>query len=287
MGSTHDVETAKRLAAIAAVKEHFPKDPRFVGIGSGTTIVYVVEAIKELGIDTSRVCFVPTGYQSRQLVINAGLIPISYDSLPEGVQLDIAFDGADEVDENLNCIKGGGACLFQEKLVAMRAKEFICVADHRKLKSRLLTTWPTIPIEVAPMAARHVMSRLRVLGSPKPFIREGLITKAGPIKTDQDFFIVDAPFPQLIISSDVAAGQDGSGKGGVWEVETLARAIKAIHGVLDVGIFTGPTGPEAANFGVPGGQRPVACYFGMADGTVTVRKAPLHADMKDWKPLLD
>ena len=153
------------------------------------------------------------------------------------------------------------------------------------------------------------MSRLQVLGSPKPFIREGefihegdtdsgwsifgslrdlgLITKAGPIKTDQDFFIVDAPFPQLIISSDVAAGQDGSGKGGVWEVETLARAIKAIHGVLDVGIFTGPTGPEAANFGVPGGQRPVACYFGMADGTVTVRKAPPHADMKDWKPLLD
>lgn len=136
MGSTHDIEEAKRLAAIAAVKEHWPEDPRFVGIGSGTTIVYVVEAIKTLGIDTSRICFVPTGYQSRQLIINAGLIPISFDSLPEAVQLDIAFDGADEVDEDLNCIKGGGACLFQEKLVAMRAKEFICVAGMRNLQVR-------------------------------------------------------------------------------------------------------------------------------------------------------
>ena len=51
-----------------------------------------------------------------------------YDSLPEGVMLEVAFDGADEVDDDLNCVKGGGACLFQEKLVAMRAKKFVCVA---------------------------------------------------------------------------------------------------------------------------------------------------------------
>ena len=137
----HLIEDAKRRAAIQAVKEHFPENPRFVGIGSGTTIIYVVEAITALGVDVSRVCFVPTGYQSRQLVINAGLVPIQFDSLPEGVPIDIAFDGADEVDEDLNCIKGGGACLFQEKLVAMRAKEFICVAGTlcASLKVNLLT----------------------------------------------------------------------------------------------------------------------------------------------------
>jgi hypothetical protein len=134
------------------------------------------------------------------------------------------------------------------------------------------------------------MGELRKLGSPKPFIREGsafngprlvsclpgagLISKAGPIKTDQDFFIVDAPFPQLLIASDVAAGKDGSGKDGVWEVQALAKAIKQIPGVLEVGIFHGLTGPEATKYGVKGGQRPVACYFGMQDGTVTVRKAP-------------
>lgn len=124
------IEEAKRNAAKAAVAAHFPKDPRFVGIGSGTTIVYVVEAIKELNVDISRICFVPTGYQSRQLVIKAGLIPVQFDALPDQVVLDIAFDGADEVDDELNCIKGGGACLFQEKLVATRAKKFVCVAGR-------------------------------------------------------------------------------------------------------------------------------------------------------------
>lgn len=125
---SHDIEESKRLAAIQAVNENFPPDPRFVGIGSGTTIVYVVQAIKALKQDVSRVCFVPTGYQSRQLILDAGLIAIQFDSMPETAVLDICFDGADEVDEDLNCIKGGGACLFQEKLVAMRSKKFICVA---------------------------------------------------------------------------------------------------------------------------------------------------------------
>jgi ribose 5-phosphate isomerase A len=125
---SNDIEAAKRAAADEAVRNHFPEDPRFVGIGSGTTVKYVVEAIKKLGKDVSKVGFVPTGYQSKQLVINAGLVPIEFDALPDNVMIDVAFDGADEVDEDMNCIKGGGACLYQEKLVAMRAKIFICVA---------------------------------------------------------------------------------------------------------------------------------------------------------------
>lgn len=76
----------------------------------------------------------------------------------------------------------------------------------------------------------------------------------------------------MLTKADVAAGQDGSGKAGVWEVDPLARAIKAIAGVLEVGIFSGLTGPQAAAFGGIGGQRPVAAYFGMPDGSVAVRK---------------
>lgn len=125
---TDAVEAAKRAAAQTAVANHYPKDARWVGIGSGTTIVYVVEAIKNLGVDTSLTRYVPTGYQSRQLIINAGLTAVEFDALPRDTVLDVAFDGADEVDDELNCIKGGGACLFQEKIVAMQAKEFICVA---------------------------------------------------------------------------------------------------------------------------------------------------------------
>jgi len=272
---TDNVEAAKRAAATEAVKNHWPHNPppRYVGIGSGTTIVYVVEAIKKSGADVSGVSFVPTGYQSAKLIYDAGLSICRFEDLQQGVKLDVAFDGADEVDEDLNCIKGGGACLFQEKLVAMRAKEFVCVADYRKLQNRLLTNWKTIPIEVAPIAAHQVMGRLKALGAIRSFIREGVIAKVGPIKTDQDFYIVDAEFSRLLIGEDIMAGAEGKGAGGTWEVEHLARAIKDISGVLEVGIFCGPTGPEAARAEVVGGQRPIACYFGMQDGSVTVRTA--------------
>lgn len=122
------IEAAKLAAAKAAVANHYPQDARWVGIGSGSTIVYVVQAIKALGVDPILTRYVPTGYQSRQLIVNAGLTAVEFDAIPQGTVLDVAFDGADEVDDELNCIKGGGACLFQEKIVAMQAKEFICVA---------------------------------------------------------------------------------------------------------------------------------------------------------------
>lgn len=122
-----DIEEAKRRAAFRAVEEHFDPNSTYVGIGSGTTIVHVVEAIKER-ITNKLIRFIPTGYQTRKVIFEAGLTPIAFDLLPEGVTLEVAFDGADEVDEDLNCIKGGGACLFQEKLVAERAKKFVCIA---------------------------------------------------------------------------------------------------------------------------------------------------------------
>lgn len=126
--ATTAIESAKRNAANRAVAEHFDAKYKYIGIGSGSTIVYVVEAIKAQNSDTSAMSFVPTGHQSRNLIVKAGLKPITFDSLPADQLLDVAFDGADEVDEDLNCIKGGGACLFQEKLVAMQARKFVCVA---------------------------------------------------------------------------------------------------------------------------------------------------------------
>jgi ribose 5-phosphate isomerase A len=127
--STSKVEEAKALAAARAVADHFSPSFKYVGIGSGTTIVYVIEEIKRvLGDSTGSQLFVPTGYQSRQAIVSAGLTPVAFDTLPEEVVLDVAFDGADEVDDELNAIKGGGACLFQEKLVAERARKFVCVA---------------------------------------------------------------------------------------------------------------------------------------------------------------
>lgn len=143
--------------------------------------------------------------------------------------------------------------------------------DSRKLQSRLLSNWKYVPIEVAPIAAYRVIRKLTELGAVKPVLRQNMNVKEGPLKTDQGFFLVDAPFPPMLTKSDVQAGKV-SGQGGAWEVGELAQEIKAIAGVLEVGIFSGLTGPEATAAGGVGGQRPVAAYFGMPDGSVSVRK---------------
>lgn len=201
-------------------------------------------------------------------------MPMAFDSLPENVMLDVAFDGADEVDSELNCIKGGGACLFQEKLVATRAKKFICIADYRKNQTQLLTKWPSIPIEVAPISHATVMRQLKLLGAINPILREHTLAKTGPVQTDQGFYIIDAPFKPLLTEEDVKSGKDGSGKDGVWDVASLAHAIKGVSGVLEVGLFFGKTGAEVQAMGGQGGQKPVACYFGNEDGSVHKRTWP-------------
>jgi len=188
--------------------------------------------------------------------------------------LDVAFDGADEIDEELNCIKGGGACLFQEKLVATNAKKFVCVADYRKLQPRLLTSWKTIPIEIVPLSAPTIKRILITLGSPDPKIRQGGSAKAGPVVTDNGMWIIDAPFPPLKLLSDLKNGDKGDGEHGNWEVHALGRRLKRIVGVLEVGLFHGRNGIQVANSGEEGGgQKPVAAYFGMEDGEVEVRRA--------------
>jgi ribose 5-phosphate isomerase A len=207
--------------------------------------------------------------------------------------LDVAFDGADEIDEDLNCIKGGGACLFQEKLIATSAKKFICVAgkpllspydmlptliddipDYRKLQPRLLTAWKTIPIEIAPLAAPTIKRILITLGSPDPKIRQGGSAKAGPVVTDNGMWIIDAPFPPLVLAKDLKGHDEGDGEHGTWEVHHLGRRIKRIVGVLEVGLFHGRNGFQVAAAGEEGGgQKPIAAYFGMENGEVEIRLA--------------
>jgi len=303
--STKDLDTieaAKRRAAYKAVEDHFDTSYKYIGIGSGSTVVYVVEAIAAKGRDvTSKMYFIPTGDQSKQLIIEAELPLGNIDSLPpveighqtkmDGVSalqvatglqdlglkgkrqsLDVAFDGADEIDEDLNCIKGGGACLFQEKLVATAAKKFICVAgsvfrgdqsrpcinhlsDSRKLSPRLLTKWKSIPIEIAPLSAPTIKRILITLGSPDPVIRQGGSAKAGPVVTDNGMWIIDAPFEPLRLASDLKHGDHGDGEHGTWEVHHLGRRLKRIVGVLEVGLFHGRNGIQVANAGEEGGMQ--------------------------------
>lgn len=127
------IESAKRLAAFRAVDEQLSSSSKYVGIGSGSTVVYVVEAIVAKGPGFyGAMTFIPTGSQSKGLIRHAGLALCNLNERPvvggRPVAVDVVFDGADEIDEELNLIKGGGACLFQEKLVAVSASKFIAVA---------------------------------------------------------------------------------------------------------------------------------------------------------------
>lgn len=266
------VESSKKAAAFQAVKDYLEPSFQHVGIGSGSTVVYVVEAIAELGADvTSKMAFYPTGEQSRQLILAAGLRLAYIQDLPHKASLDVAFDGADEVDGDLNLIKGGGACLTQEKIVATSAKKFVCVADFRKMSPRLGTSWKKgIPIEVLPMAADRVLGELKAMGSIDPRVRSGLPGKAGPIVTDNGMLIIDAPFSPLLLAEDTESGaKRGVGEDGVWTVDALAQRLINIVGVAEIGLFHGKNGLQVER----GAQKPVAAYFGLQDGSVRLMKA--------------
>ncbi len=150
----------------------------------------------------------------------------------------------------------------------------LMLLDYRKLQKRLLTSWKTIPIEIMPKAAPRVKRVLITLGSPDPKIRQGGTAKAGPIVTDNSMWIIDAPFPPLLVPSDLKDGNKGDGENGRWEVHALGQRLKLIEGVFEVGIFSGRNGLQVAESGEEGGgQKPVAAYFGMENGEVQVRDA--------------
>lgn len=225
------------MAARQAVEDHFPDNAKVIGIGSGSTVIYAVERILERD-DTDDIVFISTGFQSKELINGGGLQIGDIDAHPV---IDVAFDGADEVDANLQCIKGGGACLFQEKLVACCAKKFVIVADYRKNSAQLGEKWHQgIPIEIVPMAHAKVIRDLLKLGAIEPALRMGGKAKAGPVLTDNGNFIIDAPF-----------------KIGV-DPHKLLHDIKFLCGVVECGIFAGMA--EVA-------------YFGNEDGSVDVRYA--------------
>ncbi|OTA98553.1 hypothetical protein M426DRAFT_325890 [Hypoxylon sp. CI-4A] len=274
--STSLIESAKRAACRQAVADHFNPSFSYVGIGSGSTVAYVVEAIAELGPSvTSKIKFVPTGSGSTGLIRSAGLsvlqvpdllLEVGFDPKSTDRQpIDIYFDGADEVDAELNCIKGGGACHFQEKLVSRLSKRFICVADSRKKADRLLSNWAYVPVEVSPMGAEYVRRELVRLGSKDPKVRTSGPTFISTI-TDNHNHIIDAPFPTLLLNSE--ADKIDPAKG-IWTPDALLARIKSIFGVLEVGIFSGLNGPQVAQLGADAeGVKPVKAYFGRADGQV-------------------
>ncbi|XP_069392220.1 ribose-5-phosphate isomerase [Paralichthys olivaceus] len=238
--STNMAEEAKRLAAHAAVNNHVQNN-QVVGVGSGSTIVYAVDRLAErVRQEKLNIVCVPTSFQARQLILQHGLTLSDLDRHPE---LDVAIDGADEVDADLTLIKGGGGCLTQEKIVAGCAKHFVVIADYRKDSEALGQQWKKgVPVEVIPMAYVPVSRTIARCFGGEAKLRMA-VSKAGPVVTDNSNFILDWKFERA---------QNWK------EVNT---AIKMIPGVVETGLFVGMA--ERA-------------YFGMEDGSVQVRDAPVN-----------
>lgn len=231
-------EEAKKLAGRAAVENHV-KNNQVLGIGSGSTIVHAVQRIAErVKQENLNLVCIPTSFQARQLILQYGLTLSDLDRHPE---IDLAIDGADEVDADLNLIKGGGGCLTQEKIVAGNASRFIVIADFRKDSKNLGDQWHRgIPIEVIPMAYVPVSRTVTQKFGGVIELRMA-VNKAGPVVTDNGNFILDWKFDRVHKWSEVNT------------------AIKMIPGVVDTGLFI---------------NMAERVYFGMQDGSVNMREKP-------------
>ena len=235
------VSTGKRAAAYRAVNEHVSPQTNKVGIGSGSTVVYAVDALvaKAKQFNRSFLC-VPTSYQAKLLITNNRPY-LQLSDLEECPVLDVDFDGADEVDAELNCIKGGGACMLQEKVVASSAKQFIVIADSRKDSTELGQQWTKgIPIESLPFAVTTVRQKLsHLMPSSTPALRMAK-AKAGPVVTDNGMFVIDWDVGRLEVG----------------KVREMNEQVSLIPGVVETGLFVGMAD---------------VAYFGQEDGTVKVR----------------
>lgn len=184
-------------------------------MGIGSTVKYVVERLGQLKEEFGPMVCVPTSFQSKLLLVEQNLTVSDVDSCPE---LDVAIDGADEVDEHCHCIKGGGGCQLQEKIVASCAKVFVIVADFRKQSKVLGSSWKTgVPLEVIPAAYKLVEKQIKAIGGT-PTLRMAA-KKAGPVITDNGNFVLDCDFGEIA------------------DPVELNRKLKQMVGVVETGLF--------------------------------------------------
>ena len=208
----------KQAVALAAVDQI--ENGMILGLGSGSTAALMIEALamKIKSGEIKDVVGVTTSFQGEVLASELG-IPLK--SLSSVSEIDLAIDGADEVDPKFQLIKGGGACHVQEKLVAALAKKFIVVVDSTKLVKKLNLDFK-LPVEVLPSAWKQVQKKLHDLGG-KGNLRMAQ-KKAGPIVTDQGNLILDLSF-----------------RHGIDQPDLLESQINNIPGVLENGLFVNLT----------------------------------------------
>jgi ribose 5-phosphate isomerase A len=206
---------SKKYAAAQAAR--LIQDGMVVGIGTGSTVAFLIEQLgRRVRDEGLRIVGVPTSFQSRLL---CGKLGISVRDMQDCANLDLTIDGADEVDPRLDLIKGGGGAQTREKIVAAMAREFVVIADESKLVPALGTTFP-IPVEVLPSGLAYVERSLRDLGATAS-LRMATSGKDGPVVTDNGQFLLDLRFPP---GTDLRAAD---------------AKLHQIPGVIETGLFIG------------------------------------------------
>ncbi|PHS73177.1 MAG: ribose 5-phosphate isomerase A [Cycloclasticus sp.] len=195
-------EHLKRQAAEASIEyiQHY----KILGVGTGSTVNHFIDLLEPIKDQFEGA--VSSSEASTEKLLAIGIPILDLNSVG---MLDVYVDGADEINSNLELIKGGGGALTREKIIAASSKVFICIADQSKLVS-CLGKFP-LPVEVIPMAQHYVTEKLTKLGG-RPAYREGFITDNGNIILDIHELEINEPLK-------------------------IEHSINNITGVVTVGLF--------------------------------------------------
>jgi ribose 5-phosphate isomerase A len=203
-------DEAKQRAAEAALA--FVPEAGIVGLGTGTTTRYFIEAVGKLVAQGRKLQGVPTSDQSREHAARLGIPLLSNDGPWD---ISVCVDGADEVSPSLDLIKGGGGAHTREKIVNFAARMNVIIVDASKLSARLGERWP-VPVEVlafAHLTTRHLLERF---GKPTLRVRGG-----NPFHTDSGNYIYDLAVPPIDVPS------------------ALDNELRRVPGVVETGLFCG------------------------------------------------
>jgi ribose 5-phosphate isomerase A len=205
-------EDLKRMAGEAALA--YVKDGMTIGLGTGSTVAYTIRKLGEVVRENGwRILGVPTSAATETLATSVG-IPLV--ALEDVEVIDLAIDGADEVDPKRNMIKGGGGAHFREKVVARSAAQVVIVVDESKLVP-VLGTKASVPVEVHPFGWKQTKAALETLWCTAALRSVG----GEPFRTDNGNYILDCRF------------------GPIPKPDKLEREINNVPGVLENGLFVG------------------------------------------------
>lgn len=226
--TSYNLDHLKKVAATEAAE--YIRDGMVVGLGTGSTAKHMIRALGEKVRAGMNLRGVPTSQETAVLAKQAGIQLLEADSRWE---IDIAIDGADQVDPQFNLIKGGGGALLKEKIVAASARQFVVVVDHTKQVPVLGGTFP-LPIEVVPFGWGSTAREIESLTKSRVVLRE---RNGSPFLTEAGHFIVDVHLDQIAQPGD------------------LETALNLIPGVVETGLFVGRT--NVLIIGTPQGVRTV------------------------------